>query len=129
MNSNEMIEMSSDLYKRALAGERLLLTGDSFFVGVIEGQLVSKLALATGPECSLATYKPSLNAHFLSGGQLVVIDFFHGERGLHQLQFLDNLDEVIVLETKNGSTRDLMTNYIIPVSMQYDSVVFVTKEA
>jgi hypothetical protein len=129
MNSSEMIEFANTLYFRALAGERLILTGDSFFIGVIEKQLINKLATAMSSDYSLITYKPSLNAHFFSGGQLVVIDFFHGERGLHQLQFLDNLDEVVVLETKTGSAQSLITDYITPVSMQYDRVSFVTKEA
>lgn len=129
MNSSEMIQLTNSLYERALAGDRLILTGDSFFIGVIERQLINKLANTLASDYSLVTYKPSLNAHFFSGGQLVVIDFFHGERGLHQLQFLDNLDEVVVLETKAGSAQFLIADYIRPVSMQYDNVSYVTKEA
>lgn len=128
MNTLELIELVKTLYDRALKGERLLLTGDSFFIGVVEKQLVAKLASSRTIDISLATYKPSLNAHFFSGGQIVVIDFFSHDRGLHQLQFLDNLDEVIILEAKPGSSQVKINDHILPVSRQYDRVTFITKE-
>jgi hypothetical protein len=128
MTSSDFIGFANVSYEKALAGKRLLLTGDSFFVSVLEKHLINKLADANVHDVSLATYKPALNAHFFSGGQLLVIDFFSGARGLHQLQFVDNLDEIIILESTTGSAKKVIDDHIVPVTVMFDQVSFVTME-
>lgn len=129
MTGNELIEFTNKVYDQALSGKRLMLTGDSFFVSVIEKNLISRLASSNINDITLATYKPALNAHFFSGGQIVVVDFFSGARGLHQLQFLDNLDEIIVLEYSCGSARQLIDQHIVPLAVMFDKVTFESLEA
>jgi hypothetical protein len=128
MTSSEFIEFTNEVYEKALEGKRLMLTGDSFFIAVAEKQLITKLANADVRDISLATYKPALNAHFFSGGQIVIVDFFAGSRGLHQLQFIDNLDEIMVLESSEGSAKRLVDEHIVPITVMFDKVQFVTME-
>jgi hypothetical protein len=129
MTSSEFIDFTNKVYDQALAGKRLMLTGDSFFISVIEKNLINKLANSSINDISLATYKPALNAHFFSGGQIVVVDFFSGARGLHQLQFVDNLDEIFVLENQQGSAKRLVDEHIVPMTVMFDKVSFNSMEA
>ena len=128
MTSSEYISLANDIYTKALSGKRVLLAGDSFFISVLEKQLISKLADSHIADVSLATYKPALNAHFFSGGQLLIIDFFGGVRGAHALQFVDDLDEILILETKPNSTEHYVSEYILPFSIAFDKVSFIKME-
>jgi len=129
MTSSEFIEFTNKVYGEALSGKRLMLTGDSFFISVIEKNLINKLANSNINDISLATYRPALNAHFFSGGQIVVIDFFSRPRGLHQLQFIDNLDGIIVLEHSQGSAKKFVDEHIVPMAVMFDKVTFESLEA
>ncbi len=128
MTSSDFITFVNSVYDKAMEGKRLLLTGDSFFVAVAEKQLISKLANTDIKDISLATYKPALNAHFFSGGQIVIIDFFAGPRGLHQLQFVDDLDEILILEASEHSTKKVIDEYITPVTLMFSNVQFTIME-
>lgn len=128
MTGSELLNFAQDMYEKALAGQRILLTGDSFFIGVIEKQLINKLANSDVRDISLAIYRPALNAHFFSGGQIVVVDFFTGQRGLHQLQFVDNVDQIMVLESAPDSAKALVSEYIAPMAVLYEKVKYLILE-
>ena len=128
MKTREIVQLSTSLYKKALEGKRILITGDSFFIAVIEKHLISRLADASTADISLATYKPALNAHFFSGGQIMVVDFFDGLRGVNQLQYLDDLDELYSLESQEGSFRVMFEEHVAPIDVMFDKFTHCTME-
>lgn len=128
MLTNDFIELVEKICDEALDGKNFLITGDSFFISVIEKQLILKLATINSGSISLIAYKPALSVRFFGGGHILVVDFFNYSRGLYQLQFLSKLDEILVFEESAESFSENLQKYILPLSEVFKDLDFVFME-
>lgn len=122
MNCKELMTLIDGIYYDARNGIRIMLVGDSFFVGVVEKELLSRLS--ADEDVSLLNYRTTLSVNFRDGGQIIVVDFFDKPRGLFQFQCIDHLDEIIVLESVKDSMTIELEQHITPLANTFVGVSF-----